>query len=251
MLAEALANLGNIDTALMVLGTKAFVAKEELVSNVKYGLRDLTSSTKKDSDKEKSKDESNTKEETSEVVEETGKVDSSESTGEWSYIERLRKKSEDIFKENAERNKKEAEEKKVENISSEIKESSQQLESLLEEVASVEGGEKIIAQFNEYIGGAIENLANFVKDSKVEKSSREVNIPVQRVDENGQIVGMDFSNLQNGVTYQEPVNTHTLVIEAGGNGRPVTQQDLDVALLKEQMNENQIPLNESKNKGKK
>ena len=132
-----------------------------------------------------------------------------------------------------------AEEAKVQNEVN-VNDSYNELKQLMDEAMELGGDTQIIQQLDAGIKQSIGDLRTYIERTKQEKEKQKILqenpdainplLAHMKTNPDG-TVGMDFSNLQNGVQYDE-ANRHTLNIQAapaGTTGKPVTQADLDVA----------------------
>lgn len=129
---------------------------------------------------------------------------------------------------------------------SSIESSINELKGLIEEVSGL-GNQNLVNELNEDIKTTINELKTILEKSKQEGVSVTDLIKAAQSMNNTQMVqpqvvmspqplanGMDFSTLQQGVNYQQPNMQPVL------QGRPVTEQDVEIALQK--VRDNQIPL---------
>ena len=143
---------------------------------------------------------------------------------------------------------KEEVEKEEKDPKQEVKESFSELSKLLDELLELDEAEEVYAQLSENFGDSIEEFKEFIDKVKNKKevpavveetTTEEVIIDVQDpqpVEEPNIIIkekkeGMDFSALQEGVTYTNGP-TPGKVLSQNPNLKQVTEETLEVALEK-------------------
>jgi hypothetical protein len=213
----------NLDCELSCLATKAFVAKEEFVDKVFYPTPVSKSSDKKEKEEVKKeeekkqttsvevKSESNT---TEQVTEETKKLNIKECVN--AFEELLTRAAE-------------SESGKV------------MVDSLLKDMTEISGDLKTLMEKPE---DEREKLIRQMQSSQ----NPTVNPPTQHVLDQ-QNIGMDYSNMVQGVSYgqpvvpvQQPVVNQQVPVQQPQQGQVVTQEHLDAIGLAKTMNASAIPL---------
>ena len=243
-----LGNLANLDCELMTLGTKIYAAKEKLAADIRYEMK-KSSSNDEDEKETKSSDKN---------VEENVKTTEEEYVEGCSYFELLRRKSEKIFadnrvrieKEEADRKRKAEEEAKAEASEEKkinIKDCVDTFEDLLTRISESEGGDVMVDTLLKDMSEISEDLKTFLNKPKDEKDKLLQQMQASSLQKTStsvpeqQNVGMNYSGLVNGVNYTAPEQAPT---QPTASPRQVTVEDVDAALLAQQMNQNQIPVDQ-------
>lgn len=268
--------LMNLDVELRCLATRAFVAKEEIVDHVLYPVPKKSKSSdeessKKDDKKNESIDQNEadneeystqgtlTDEEIDKLVSECG-----DSKLAHVLADKIRKKRGAKSSVNTQPQKES--EKPKETTKVDVKESLNKFNTLIADVLEKEGNDEVRKYFVEAINEATAEIESYLNLPENEKPSldqvitRDENainpylaansgvelVAVPVVEKTEPVVnGMDFSALQQGVSYENPQNS-VLRQSAQPPLHPVTQEDADIAIAKE--HQNQQPVEKPKKK---